>query len=111
MTIGRDPSKFGRHSSFANFVKFLSTYPENYPENICVLEILGTANPPMSALPPKADIRCHDRHVRFVPEADISLLIGSVRLQRFAAAATSQIKGMAAPWPDVRRARPQLKLR
>jgi len=26
----------------------------------------------MSALPPKADIRCRDRHVRFVPKADIS---------------------------------------
>src|SRR6516165_8512072 len=25
----------------------------------------------MSALPPKADIRCRDRHVRFVPKADI----------------------------------------
>jgi hypothetical protein len=25
----------------------------------------------MSALPPKADIRCHDRHVRFVPKADV----------------------------------------
>jgi hypothetical protein len=26
----------------------------------------------MSALPPKADIRCRDRHVRFVPKADVS---------------------------------------
>jgi hypothetical protein len=26
----------------------------------------------MSALPPKADIRHHGWHVRFVPEADIS---------------------------------------
>ena len=26
----------------------------------------------MSALPPKADIAEHDRHVRFVPKADIS---------------------------------------
>jgi len=25
----------------------------------------------MSALPPKADIRCCDRHVRFVPKGDI----------------------------------------
>ena len=25
----------------------------------------------MSALPPKADIRCRDRYVRFVPKADI----------------------------------------
>jgi hypothetical protein len=25
----------------------------------------------MSALPPKADIRCRDRHVRFVSKADI----------------------------------------
>jgi hypothetical protein len=25
----------------------------------------------MSALPPKADIDCHDRHVRLVPKADI----------------------------------------
>jgi len=25
----------------------------------------------MSALPPKADIRCRNRHVRFVPKADI----------------------------------------
>jgi hypothetical protein len=27
--------------------------------------------PPMSALPPKADIAACDRHVRFVPKADI----------------------------------------
>src|SRR5215472_15164652 len=27
----------------------------------------------MSALPPKADIRCRDRHVRFVPKADITV--------------------------------------
>jgi hypothetical protein len=33
----------------------------------------------MSALPPKADIRCRDRHVRFVPEADITQL-GKKRL-------------------------------
>jgi hypothetical protein len=26
----------------------------------------------MSALHPKADIRCRDRHVRFVPKADIA---------------------------------------
>jgi hypothetical protein len=25
----------------------------------------------MSALPPKADIRCRDQHVRFLPKADI----------------------------------------
>ena len=28
----------------------------------------------MSALPPKADIPKYDRHVRYVPEADIGLL-------------------------------------
>ena len=27
----------------------------------------------MSALPPKADIRCRDRLVRFVPKADIQI--------------------------------------
>ena len=30
----------------------------------------------MSALPPKADIGEDDRHVRFVPKADIAALIG-----------------------------------
>jgi hypothetical protein len=30
---------------------------------------------PMSALPPKADIVEPDRHVRFVPKADIGTLI------------------------------------
>jgi hypothetical protein len=29
---------------------------------------------PVSALPPKADIAERDRHVRFVPKADIRLL-------------------------------------
>ena len=30
----------------------------------------------MSALPPKADIAEHRRHVRFVPKADIQAVIG-----------------------------------
>jgi hypothetical protein len=29
----------------------------------------------MSAYPPKADIAEHRRHVRFVPEADIELMV------------------------------------
>jgi hypothetical protein len=28
----------------------------------------------MSALPPKADIRCRDRHVRFVPKAEVAVI-------------------------------------
>ena len=32
-------------------------------------------NSAMSALPPKADIRCRDRHVSFVPKADIVSLL------------------------------------
>jgi len=36
----------------------------------------------MSALPPKADIRCHDRHVRFVPKADIDHLHSITSLAR-----------------------------
>ena len=35
----------------------------------------------MSALPPKADIRCGDRQVRFVPKADIRRLIRSPHRQ------------------------------
>jgi hypothetical protein len=34
---------------------------------------------PMSALPPKADIRQHDWDVRFVPKADITLKTASAR--------------------------------
>jgi hypothetical protein len=34
---------------------------------------------PMSALPPKADMVPHDRDVRFVPKADIALLIRTTR--------------------------------
>jgi hypothetical protein len=32
---------------------------------------------PMSALPPKADMVQHDRDVRFVPKADVSLTAGA----------------------------------
>jgi hypothetical protein len=34
-------------------------------------QTLGNVQP-MSALPPKADIRFRDRHVRFVPEAEVA---------------------------------------
>src|SRR5262249_48266533 len=36
---------------------------------------------PMSALPPKADIGKDDRHVRFVPKADIARLGAEVQLR------------------------------
>ena len=36
----------------------------------------------MSAIPPKADIRRRDRHVRFVPKADISSSIRSLCQRR-----------------------------
>jgi hypothetical protein len=35
---------------------------------------------PMSALPPKADMVQHDRDVRFVPKADMTAILVSVRL-------------------------------
>ena len=38
----------------------------------------------MSALPPKADIAERDRHVRFVPIADIWLIVYTVLLTAFA---------------------------
>jgi hypothetical protein len=32
----------------------------------------------MSALPPRADIRCRNWHVRFVPKADISISLADL---------------------------------
>jgi hypothetical protein len=34
----------------------------------------------MSALPPKADIRQRERRVRFVPKADIGLLVSIIQI-------------------------------
>jgi hypothetical protein len=39
----------------------------------------------MSAIPPKADVRRRDRHVRFVPEADmlfLDQLVGAARQRK-----------------------------
>jgi hypothetical protein len=84
---GNSPIKFGK----------LVAQPKNFAKKFPVLrsqfviawahEIWPTALKerafrrarPMSALPPKADIAEHGRHVRFVPKADMRRFIRSSR--------------------------------
>ena len=45
----------------------------------------------LSALPPKADIAEHEEHVRFLPKADISHLIGAAEAARHAGRMASRM--------------------
>ena len=52
---------------------------------------------PMSALPPKADIRHRDWHVRFVPKADILRCSKERRYSITSSAVTSSVVGTVNP--------------
>src|SRR5262245_48349259 len=66
---------------------------------------------PTSALPPKADIRCRDRHVRFVPKADMDLPLSSRSVEMMVQHDAHDVVGeLAAVHHYARYSKPYLRL-